>query len=79
MNLPVFYRTASGKAVPAGVEILAQRTMLFVFVSKNVVADNDWCAYVEALPIESTIHFIPIALDELAFNVRGSMVWSRGY
>lgn len=71
MNLPIFYRTTTHNGVPSKIELLSNKTIIFTFVSKEVMADDDWTKYVEELPDEVNTHIIPIALDKYAYNIKG--------
>jgi len=69
MNLPIFYRTTSKKEVPCAVNISSKNSICFVFVGKNIVGDEDWCDYIQNLPNDANNHILPIAIDNLAFNL----------
>lgn len=73
MNLPIFYRTTAKKGVPSNINIESENSMIFIFLSKNVVGDGDWVEYIKKLPESDKIHIIPIALDNYAFNVGGHL------
>jgi len=73
MNLPIFYRTTAKKGVPSNINIESENSILFIFLSKNIVGDGDWVEYIKKLPESDKIHIIPIALDNYAFNVGGHL------
>jgi hypothetical protein len=73
MNLPIFYRTTAKKGVPSNINIESENSILFIFLSKNIVGDGDWVEYIKKLPESDKIHIIPIALDNYAFNVGGRL------
>lgn len=73
MNLPIFFRTSISNNMPKPIEETSQKTILFVFLSKEIIADENWLKYVEGLPSDDNIHIIPIAIDQMAFKVRGTL------
>lgn len=73
MDLPLFYRTSMKGVVPAQVNVLSERAVIFPFVSRNVVADDTWAEYVERLPSSKAVHIVPIALDDTAFSLKGNL------
>ncbi|MBC2696753.1 MAG: TIR domain-containing protein [ANME-2 cluster archaeon] len=73
MNLPIFYRTTAKKGVPSNINIESENSIIFIFLSKNIVGNGDWVEYIKKLPESDKIHIIPIALDNYAFNVGGRL------
>lgn len=73
MNLPIFFRTSISVNIPNPVKISSEKTMIFVFLSKDIIAEEHWRGYVENLPICDDVHIIPIALDSTAFKAKGSI------
>jgi hypothetical protein len=71
MNLPIFYRTSNSSEVPSLIEKTSQKVMIFVFLSKDIIANEAWCSYIENLPAGEDIHIIPIAMDPTAFKISG--------
>jgi hypothetical protein len=69
MNLPIFFRTTSKKGVPSKIDISSNKTIIFIFVSKEVVSDDSWVDYIQGIPKAETVHIIPIAIDQTAFNL----------
>lgn len=67
MNLPVFFYTTLKKGVPPNIKILSEKTVIFIFLSKEVVADYSWKGYLENIPRLENVSIIPIALDETAY------------
>lgn len=67
MCLPMFYRTSPASGVPEKIEICSTKTLVFIFISKHIVADKDWVEYISSIPSECAI--IPIALDNSAFQI----------
>lgn len=64
MNLPIFFRTATKNGVPAQIDIQANKTVIFIFVSKDLAADPIWIKYIRKMPELEKINIIPIALDK---------------
>lgn len=73
MNLPIFYRTSSKKGIPAKIDILSDKTVIFIFTSKEVAADDSWVKYIEDISKIEGVYIIPIALDNLAFGIKGAL------
>jgi len=73
MNLPVFYRTTVQKGVPLAVDLRSDKTIIFPFLGKEVLADDEWVAYVEALPASDQCHIIPIAIDKYGLSLTGPL------
>lgn len=73
MNLPIFFRTSISKNIPVSIEKTSQKMILFVFLSKEIIADYNWLKYIEELPSNDDVHIIPIAIDSMAFKVRGTL------
>lgn len=69
MNLPIFFRSSTKKAVPSKIKILSAKTIVFIFISKEIVADDLWIDYIRQVPHEDSVTLIPIALDNTAFNL----------
>ena len=69
MNLPIFYRTTCKKGVPTKIEELSNKTVVFIFISKIMVADDSWVDYLKGIPKTANINIIPIAIDKTAFNL----------
>lgn len=70
MNLPIFYRTTSRKGVPCEIDISSKKSIIFVFIGKNVVSDKNWSDYILNLPNNRNSHILPIAIDNSAFNIK---------
>lgn len=68
MNLPLFYRTSSS-GIPRKIVFQSNKTIVFIFVSKEIVADEAWVDYLIDIPNEDHIITIPIAIDKSAFNL----------
>jgi hypothetical protein len=73
MNLPIFYRTTAKKGVPCNINVESENSIIFVFLSKYIVAESDWCDFIENLPENEKIHIIPIALDKFALKIGGRL------
>ena len=67
MNMPIFYRTTLKKGVPTRIEAASDKTIVFVFVSKEF-SDPLWTTYIEDIPKQDNINVIPIALEKSALN-----------
>jgi hypothetical protein len=69
MNMPIFFRTSNSKNTPATVETLSKRTLVFIFVGKEVAADPNWVFYIQKILKNKDLFVIPIALDRQAFTL----------
>lgn len=67
MNLPVFFYTTSKNGVPSKINCMSNKTIIFVFVSKEF-SDIAWTGYIKEIPKQDNIIVIPIAIDELALK-----------
>lgn len=77
MNLPIFYYTSSKKGVPNEVNISAEKIIIFPFIGMNIVADGEWKSYINNLWELKNSKVVPIALDNLAFNIGGVISYNN--
>lgn len=68
MNMPIFFRTTSQKCLPAKIDIVSDKTLVFVFASKEF-ADDSWVNYISDIPQNDSVIVIPIAIDKLALKL----------
>ena len=68
MNLPIFFRTTSKKGVPNKIDITSDKTLIFVFVSKEF-ADDSWIDYIKDIPKKENVIVIPIAMEKVALKL----------
>lgn len=68
MNLPIFFRTTSIKGIPNKIDITSDRTLIFVFVSKEF-ADDSWIDYIKDIPEDENVIIIPIAIERAALKL----------
>lgn len=73
MNLPIFYKTSIDRSVPSPMNIRSEKTIIFVFISEEIVADENWGNYVKAIEINEETHLIPIAVDRTAYKIRADI------
>lgn len=69
MNLPFFCRTSTYKGVPEPIQVLSNKTIVFIFISRELVIDNQWVNYIKDIPRSNNLAIIPIAIDKTAFNL----------
>lgn len=69
MNLPIFFRTTSKKGIPKKINIQSSKTIIFIFISKEVIADEAWVDYIKEIPEKEDVKIIPIALDHTALTL----------
>jgi hypothetical protein len=68
MNLPFFCRTSSHKGVPNEIKVLSEKTLVFIFISRDLIIDESWTNYIKNVSQLDTVTLIPIALDQMAFK-----------
>lgn len=73
VNVPVFVRTSDEGELPQNVTAHSQRTIIFAFIGKNCVSDENWVEYIQALGRVERANFVPIALDRTAFELTGGI------
>lgn len=71
MNLPVFFRTSNVNEIPSEINTRSIKTMIFVFISTAVMANDEWNQYINKIPCGKDIHIIPVALDKTALKSKG--------
>jgi hypothetical protein len=82
MNLPFFYRTSTKAGLPNSIEIMSNKTMIFIFIGNEIVADDAWNDYIKDIPKSGNIVIIPIAIDKTAFSLNdvfGSVNFIRAF
>lgn len=73
INLPVFFRTSDSVEVPSRIDYEAEKILIFVFISKYLLASEKWTRYVNDL-LDNEKHIVlPIAVDSLAFNINSPL------
>jgi hypothetical protein len=75
LNLSLFhYSSSNGNEVPTAYPTeVADDTIIFIFTSVNTVGSKNWKEYIEAIPVNESIHIVPIALDDFGLNHGGSL------
>lgn len=71
MNMPISFRTTLIKDIPQKIDITSDKTIIFVFVSKEF-ADDSWIEYIKNIPKKETVIIIPIAMEKVALNLADS-------
>lgn len=69
IKIPTFFNTATIDAVPNDIIELSEKTIIFVFISKNIVADNKWHPFIDRMSEIASFNIVPIAVDDSAFNI----------
>jgi hypothetical protein len=63
-------RTSSNKSLPEPIQVQSQRTIAFIFLSLEVVADDQWVEYIKAcVNLPDSVFLVPIALDRDALRL----------
>ena len=73
VNVPVFVRTCEPGGIPEGVYIGSKRAIIFAFIGKSSMSDDRWVEYLQALAKTEGCDFVPVALDNTAFNFSGGI------
>ena len=74
VNLPVFYNNSTdNEGIPNPIENKSKNSIVFIFISKNIVANDKYCNYLDSLVKKENIAVIPIALDNYALNIGGML------
>ncbi|MCZ8514338.1 hypothetical protein O9H85_18285 [Paenibacillus filicis] len=82
MNLPFFYRTSTKQTIPSTINLKSKKTMIFVFVGTEMVADYSWSKYLQTIDRNENNVIIPVALDKTAFSLNelfGGINFIRSY
>lgn len=82
MNMPIFFRTSNKKGVPTKINILSYKTVIFIFLSKEIASDDSWVDYIKNIPKGDNVSIIPIALDDTAYslnNILDNVNFIRAY
>jgi hypothetical protein len=82
MSLPFFYRTCAKKGIPNPVKVVSNKTIIYVFVSTEVAADEEWNDYLDSIPKGENVITIPVAIDSLALSLNdifGGINFVRAY
>lgn len=69
IKIPTFFNTATIDSVPNDIIELSEKTIIFVFISKNIVADNKWHPFIDRMSAIDSFNVVPIAVDDFAFNI----------
>lgn len=69
MNLPIFFRTTCTSDIPENISIKSEKTIAFLFISKEVGNDDKWVEYLKLIIANSNINCVPIAIDNSALTL----------
>ena len=75
LNIPLFFfsSNSSGEVPTDYPEQSAKNNIIFVFTSVNTVGREKWQSYIEGLPISSSVHIVPIAIDSDGLGHSGAL------
>ena len=73
VDIPVFYRTSIKKGVPAKIQSNAEKTFAFIFISEELIADDDWNDYLKEISDTAGLILVPVALDKNAYKCGGEL------
>ncbi len=82
MNLPVFFRTSCTCDVPEQIITKSEKTIAFLFVSKEVAIDEKWIEYLKSISANADIQCVPIAIDRNSLSLGrdlGNLNFIRAY
>jgi len=69
IKIPTFFNTSTTASAPNEIPDLSAQTIMFVFISKYIVVDAEWCSFIQGLSETDRFRIVPVAVDETAFNV----------
>lgn len=68
INIPVFYNTSLDKNIPVKINSQSTKTIVFLLISKYIIANDNWKKYYQELCQNNALNTIPVAIDETAIN-----------
>lgn len=69
LNIPTFlYSSRNPKATPSKPEKLAERDVIFLFVSCNTLMNSSWNNYINNLPELENYYIVPVAIEQEGMN-----------
>lgn len=68
INIPVFYNTSLDKNIPIKINSQSKKTIVFLLISKYIIADDNWAKYYRELCQDSDLNTIPVAIDKVALD-----------
>lgn len=68
INIPVFYNTSLDENVPKKLKSKSNKTIVFLLISKYILANENWYNYYNDFCENKNIITIPVALDDTAIN-----------
>lgn len=69
LDFPIFCYTSNNDDVPSEINTMAEKTLVFAFVGRSIVASDKWTDYLSDVKKEAGVQVIFIALDKTAFNI----------
>jgi len=69
IKIPTFFNTSTTPSAPNEIPDLSEQTIIFVFISKYIVVDAEWCSFIQGLFETDRFRIVPIAVDKTAFNI----------
>lgn len=71
LDFPVFtYTSQLEDELPSEINTMAERNIVFVFISDCIVASDEWETYINKQNSYSNVKLIPVALTTSAFNMK---------
>ncbi|MCW9709725.1 TIR domain-containing protein [Avibacterium sp. 21-586] len=69
LNIPTFlYSSKSFKCLPSKPEKLANKDVIFLFISCNTLMYSNWETYINELPEDDDYNVIPVAIEQAGIN-----------
>lgn len=69
MNLPIFLYRSGSKKSPPQIHMKAKKTLVFIFVGKEIVCNEIWVEYIKSICVHDSVDVIPIAIDKLGLQL----------
>ncbi len=71
LDFPVFtYTSQLEDELPSEINTIAERNIVFVFISDCIVASDEWETYINKQNSYGNVKLIPVALTTSAFNMK---------
>jgi hypothetical protein len=73
LNIPTFlYSSRKPKTPPSTPQKLAEKDVIFLFISSNTLMNPDWESYINSLSEQDNYHIVPVAIEKEGLNQTSS-------
>lgn len=70
LDFPIFCFTSKTESVPSPINIMSEKTLVFVFVGTSIVISEEWKKYIFEDCENENVKKVYIALNKYAFNLK---------